>query len=92
MKKVFGNRWSGRYVSGFSGDEVRAAEALGLHPLPFALAAVALGVGGLMLFLMRTYRMEGISQPIAFFIGTIVGIVLWNYVGPVVLAGGRGYG
>ncbi|MYG09484.1 MAG: hypothetical protein F4170_01355 [Rhodobacteraceae bacterium] len=70
---------------------MRAAEALGTHPLPFALVAVALGVGGLMLFLTRAYRMEGVTQPIVLFIGTIVGIVLWNYVGPLVLPGGRGY-
>lgn len=85
------NMLMGRDVSSFSGDEVRAAEALGTHPLPFALVAVALGVGGLMLFLTRAYRMEGVTQPIVLFIGTIVGIVLWNYVGPLVLPGGRGY-
>jgi len=85
------NTLMGRDVSSFSGDEVRAAEALRAHPLPFVLVALALGVGGLILFLTRAYRMEGMSQPIVLFIGTIVGIVLWNYVGPVVLPGGRGY-
>ena len=81
-----------RDVSSFSGDEVRAAEALGITPLPFALIAVMLGVGGLITFLTRAYRSSSVAFPIALFIGTIVGIVLWNYIGPVLLYGGRGYG
>lgn len=85
------NMLMGKNVSSFSGDEVRAAGALGTNPFPLTLIAVALGIGGLILFLVRSYRRVGVPQPILLFIGTIVGIMLWNYIGPLILPGGRGY-
>ncbi len=85
------NMLMGKNVSSFSGDEVRAAGALGTTPFPLTLIAIALGIGGLILFLVRSYRRVGVPQPILLFIGTIVGIMLWNYIGPLILPGGRGY-
>ena len=81
----------GRDVSGFSQDEVTAAAALGIAPLPLAIVSVALGLAGLILFLTRAYRAEGAWLSVALFLGTLIGIVLWSQLGPVVLPGGRDY-
>ncbi len=82
----------GRDVSGFSGDEVEVANALGFAPLPLAVFAVALGLGGLVVFLARAYRKGGGFAPVALIIGTVLGIAMWSFIGPMVLAGGKGIG
>ena len=82
----------GRDVSGFSGDEMRAAEALGISPLPFALVGVGLGVIGWAVFLRRAYLRGRWVLPVALCVGAFLGIAVWSFVGPLMLPGGRGYG
>ncbi|MEJ6394400.1 hypothetical protein V8J82_14115 [Gymnodinialimonas sp. 2305UL16-5] len=81
----------GRDTSGFSSDEVQVSQALGIGSLPLAALAVILGVGGLIWFLLRAYHKEGVSLVIALVTGTVAGFLLWTYVGPILLPGGRGY-
>lgn len=81
----------GRDLSTFTNDEMRASEALGISPFPFALVAAVLGIGGVIVFLRRAYRVQGWLFALALFVGTILGLVLWGKVGPMVLAGGRGF-
>ena len=81
----------GHDISSFSNDEVRTAIILNISPLPFGLIAVLLGVGGMVVFLRRAYRTNGVVFPIALIVGTALGIILWSAVGPVLFSGGRGF-
>ncbi|MEM9854301.1 MAG: hypothetical protein AAF841_07580 [Pseudomonadota bacterium] len=79
-----------RDVSTFTNDEVTAAQALEISPLYFAVIAVLLGILGTVIFLMRAHRSVPFVLPISLFVGTILGIVIWGLVGPIILPGGKG--
>ena len=81
----------GRDVTGFTNDEARAAQALDIAQLGFALVAAGLGVCGLVVFLRRAYRAQNWVFPVALVAGVVLGIVFWSVIGPLVLSGGRGY-
>ncbi|MEM6727719.1 MAG: hypothetical protein AAF618_04395 [Pseudomonadota bacterium] len=80
----------GRDVSTFTNDEVTASQALQISPIFFACFAVLLGIYGTTDFLRRAHHSVPYSLPISLFIGTVLGIVLWGLIGPVVLPGGKG--
>ncbi|MEM6277158.1 MAG: hypothetical protein AAF714_09415 [Pseudomonadota bacterium] len=80
----------GRDISTFSNDEVTAAEALQMSPILFAGIAVALGLTGTFVFLRRAHREVPYALPIALFVGTVLGILIWGGVGPTILPGGKG--
>jgi len=89
----FAIKWLiGRDTSSFTNDEVTAAAALGVTPIFFALFAALLGIVGMIVILRRAHRRAPIALPLALFVGTILGIVLWGFAGPVVLPGGKGIG
>ncbi|MEM1301652.1 MAG: hypothetical protein AAGH17_03635 [Pseudomonadota bacterium] len=82
----------GRDTSTFSNDEVTAAQALQVSPVFFAGIAVVLGVVGTSVFLRRAHRSVPYALPTTLLVGTVLGIVIWSIVGPVVLPGGKGIG
>ncbi|MEM8618050.1 MAG: hypothetical protein AAGF20_14095 [Pseudomonadota bacterium] len=82
----------GRDVSTFSNDEVTAAQALKTSPALFAVIAVLLGLAGTFVFLRRAHRLVPYTLPLSLLIGTVLGIVIWAFVGPVILPGGKGVG
>ena len=81
-----------RDVSTFTNDEVTAAHALGISPVSFALVAATLGLVGTLIILRRAHRASPFALPISLFVGTVLGIAVWSFVGPVVLPGGKGIG
>jgi len=81
----------GHDISSFSNDEVRTAMILNVSPLPFGLIAAILGVGGIIIFLRRAFHAKGVLFPISLIIGTVLGIMLWSVIGPMLMSGGRGF-
>ena len=79
-----------RDVSTFTNDEVTAASALEISPIYFALFAAVLGIVGTFAFLKRAHREAPLALPISLFFGTVFGIVIWGFVGPAILPGGKG--
>lgn len=77
-------------VSTFTNDEITAAHAFGIPPIFFALIAATLGIVGTLIFMRRAHRAMPYALPISLFVGTVLGIVIWGVVGPVVLPGGKG--
>jgi len=79
-----------RDVSTFTNDEITAAYALEISPIFFAMIAATLGIVGTFVFLRRAHRALPFVLPISLFIGTVLGIVIWGFVGPAILPGGKG--
>lgn len=80
----------GRDVSTFTNDEAVAGQALGISPVYFALIAATLGIVGTFMCLRRAHRAVPFALPISLFVGTVLGVLIWSFAGPVLLPGGKG--